>query len=224
MKLFIAVILSTIAATHCLPFFNDDQDKWIKFVDDFAAKDLPQFNNAASKGTTGVLPTLIGDLVDDLTATATNNAKLLPNIQKVVGSIDDLAKQLKTSWWARTKLRILVKAVDGQRDNESYYRLDAAREWVARRLNSTKGQLTSDMTTVQSQSVAARDFLDDNAQQFVQAIKAIVKLTDSDTLKNADQIEAIADKMAAGIQNIGQLTTLTKTAVDSATALQKSQK
>lgn len=197
----------------------DDAEKWKAFVPKFADKNLDAFKTAAKNGNQQKMGQLIGDLVSVINDANSNNDKLLPRIGKVVSSVESSANNLD-SWWGRWKLRFVVKAVDGTRDNKSYYSLDAAREWIARRLSVTSGQMNSDLKEIRNKVVEARDTLDRHAQVFVQGIKKIVKLTDDDTKKNAGKIQSIANELARDFKQTGEIIGKTNDALGTAKNVQ----
>lgn len=166
---------------------------------------------------------LLGDLIATIgDANHNNNQKLLPEIKKTLDMINSLADQ-QDKWYARSALRFLVTGIDGNRDNKSYYTLDAGREWIERRLSSTSGQLNQDLKATQAKIVDARDFLDEHAHVFVEGIKTLVKLTEGDARKESDQIKVTANAMTSDYLVAEQLKDKTLDALNAATNIQLSQ-
>ena len=129
-----------------------------------------------------------------------NNEKLAAGISKIVG-------QLKTiiSWGVNPAsshpLYVLTAAIDGNRDNVSYYVLDYCREWIDRRVESLTSapDLKQALLSIRKDIVTARDALDANAQVFVNGIKDLKNYSFMGMAwRHAKEVKAIIQKLDEG--------------------------
>lgn len=190
-----------------------------------AGKDLDEFNQAAQRSNLPKVGQLLDALVSTIRDAQKNNEKIVPVIGKMISAIQSLANS--GSWFGKQGLKVLVKAVNGNRDNRSYYTLDAAREWIARRLEATTGTpVKSGLEGVQDKVVIARDLLDSMAQNFVSGIKNLVALTAGDMNANVTvaAIHAQAANMTEDWKRSDSFTVATQDALTSAQAVQDAAK
>jgi len=208
----LASVFVSAPVAKAVRFMPSDKAYWEGQVPILSDKDLDKFEAAAlAKDRTALNAQTIA-LEDIVKEAQENNKKLVPQITKLVTWINDLA-QNSDKWFRPTMLRSLVVMIDGNRDNKSYYLLDAAREWIEKRLRLIGGQLQTDFRTAQNQIVDARDTLDDNAQIFVRGVKDIRKLSECPKTNDA-QIKGIATKMMNAMENGKALLPKTDTAIE----------
>jgi hypothetical protein len=194
-------VIGTFARISKLfPTRNNNHGSWEQYPTKLAQTDLEQFNAAVKAEDRQKLATLVGVIVSEVDKANTNTTnRVIPGLRSVVDSISKLSEQ--QDWCGRWSLRYLVTGLDGLRDNESYYRLEAANEWIEKRLPVTSGRLNADLSTTQSQIVDARDFLDNHAQVYVKCIKDLVKLTEDS--KNEDAIKVTAHELSSKLSHDG---------------------
>lgn len=106
----------------------------------------------------------------------------------------------------------------GNRDNKSYYLLDAARVWVDKRLSAAKGQLNTDLKDIQTKVVEARDTLEGMAQVFVKGIKDLKELL-KDSKANEQKVKDTVKGMVEVSKNAPVLAKKYDSAVDKITAV-----
>ena len=154
---------------------SDDKALRIKEAEEAAASHLQEFAEAAAKNDSESrkrLADLTGEIVDVLKDGQGNNIKLTDRLQPIINSIVNLSSgrfrfvRMRSLWF-------ITSAIDGNRDNKSYYRLDSGREWIERRLNYTDASLRSRLVDAQQTIVEGRDALESMAVTFVQGIKTI---------------------------------------------------
>jgi len=196
---FFSTLFASAPVAKAIRFMPSDKAYWEGQVPILSDKDLDKFEAAAQAKDRSALNSEVVALKDIVAEAQENNKKLVPQITKLVTWINDLA-QNSDKWFRPTALRSLVILIDGNRDNKSYYLLDAAREWIEKRLSLVGGQLQNDFRSAQNQIVDARDTLDDNAQIFVRGVKDIRKLSECSKTNDA-QIKGIATKMMNAMEN-----------------------
>ena len=163
-----------------------------------AAKDLQKFNVAAEKNDRKEVNNLIkSQLLPVIQEAQKNNEKVVPKIGDIIGKINSLAKDAADNWFKEQGLKAFVWLLNGNRDNLSYYKTDAGREWIQRRLAASKDQLKKDLTDLQKKIVEGRDNLDALAQSFVKGVKEIKELTTNgeSAKKNESKIKKTAEDM-----------------------------
>lgn len=159
---------------------------------------MEEFKAAVKSNDKNTIAQLVADeLLAAVDEAFENNKKFFPTIDSVLKRITDMSNGNLNNWFRAGALSLLVRAIDGNRDNLSYYRLDAGKLWVDRRVESTSGQLKSDLTDARTKVVDARDTLDALAQVFVKGIKDIKQLTPNPftTGRNTEAIRAVVTTM-----------------------------
>lgn len=113
-----------------------------------------------------------GEIVAVLKDGQANNRKLTDRLQPIINSIVSLSSG-RFRFMRMRSLWFVTSAIDGNRDNKSYYRLDSGREWIERRANHTDPELKNKLLDAQQSIVQGRDALESMAVTFVQGVKTI---------------------------------------------------
>lgn len=154
---------------------SDDKAQRVKEAEETAVLHLQQFIDAASRNDTESrkqMSDYTGELVAVLKDGQANNRKLTDRLQPIINSIVSLSTG-RFGFMRMRSLWFVTSAIDGNRDNKSYYRLDSGREWIERRANYTDPELKSKLLDAQQSIVQGRDALESMAVTFVQGVKTI---------------------------------------------------
>lgn len=193
--------LTNHTVTTAWPIKPDDKKYWEDQVTVISDRDLDQFVTAATNGDKKVIVKLLTDLKKVVSDSQSNIKTFLPFIGTAVGSLGKLAEGKSWTFSLRMiSLRFIVNAIDGNRDNKSYYLLDAARVWIEKRLSSAQGQLKTDLKDIQNMVVETRDTLESMAQVFVKGVKDLKELT-KDAKTNEEKIKQTVSGMVGASKN-----------------------
>ena len=166
----------------------------IKKAEQFANKKLQDFKDAAQKDDKKRMADLVKDVLKLLKSVERNNNKLLSTIDILTNAVKFTSDRELDGWFWSRLLHFVVSAIDGNRDNYSYYMFDGCSKWIERRVGSVKGDLKDRLDNSRKLIIDARDDLDSHAQIFVQGIKKIRELSsDGKAGKNADEIRAVVE-------------------------------
>ena len=194
-----------------IPLKKDDTPQLKEEGEFFASDRLQEFKDAAKNN--GDLTSFFQDLLDYIEKAHKNNPKLLSKIKIIVGQMK-LITILGINRISSHQLHALAWAVDGNRDNVSYYVLDYSAKWIEQRLDSVSDTVKARMQVIRDNIVTARDTLDANAQVFVKGIKDIKKWTYMGRgAEHADEIKEIIKTLDEGTKD-DTLVTKTNRAVD----------
>lgn len=191
-------------AAHGWRLWPDDSEQRIQEAEEIASRDLSAFEWAGKNNDGASMTRLMRtQLLAAVEEAYHNNEGFLPRFAWIIETIHSLAYGDLNSWIRAGTLGFLVRAIDKNRDNLSYYRLDAGRMWIDRRINSTKGSLKSDLLDIQNRIIDTRDTLDSMAQVFVQNNRKLIAntWTPCEAPKNTDSIKAAADDIMQKYEN-----------------------
>ena len=162
---------------------------------------LEEFREAASNSQN--LKPYFNDLLNYIQKAQKNNEKLTNGIQKIVNHMKSIISR-GVSFIAIRRLHAVTTAIDGNRDNISYYVLDYSAKWIEQRLDSVTGELKQNLIEIKQDIETARDALDANAQDFVKGIKDIRSWT-APALpggeNHANEIVSVIAKLVKGAQD-----------------------
>ena len=185
--------------SNAIPLKKDDTPQLKAEGEAFASAKLQEFQDAAKKEED--VTAFFKDLLEYVQKAQKNNGKLLRGIKIIVSQMK-LITMLGINRISSLQLHALTAAIDGNRDNVSYYVLDYTVQWIERRLESTSGDLKSRMETIRDNLVTARDTLDANAQVFVKGVKDIKEWTHLGRgASHAQEIKDIIQKIDEGTQD-----------------------
>ena len=154
---------------------HDDKAQRVKEAEEAAALHLQEFIDAAKKNDSGSrnqLADYTGEIISVLKDGQENNVRIADRLQPVINSIVNLSTG-RLRFMRMRSLWFLTAAIDGNRDNKSYYRLDSGREWIERRVNHTDQGLKEKLLEAQKTIIDGRDALETMAVTFVAGIKTI---------------------------------------------------
>ena len=192
----------------------NDTDCLIREGEAFANNKLENFRAAAEKNDATALKEMTKDLLNVVKKVQKNNDKLLPRITWIIDKIKSLSDADLNGFFAGRFLHLFVAAVDGNRDNYSYYWFDAAAKWVEKRFDATSGTLKTDLTDSRNMIIDARDELDSHAQIFVHGVKKIRQLSsDGKSGENTSEIRKVVQNLELMKETI-RLTEKTQATVD----------
>ena len=162
-----------------------------------------------------------GEIVAVLKDGQENNHKLTSRLQPIIDTIVNLSTG-RMRFFRMRSLWFMTSAIDGNRDNKSYYRLDSGREWIERRVNHTDGDLKRRLLDAQRTIVEGRDALESMAVTFVQGIKTIRAETSKRPGSEDDEvIHKTATEMQAASANKSVLIGKTDEAIQMMEAIQR---
>ncbi|KAI1294886.1 hypothetical protein HDE_05985 [Halotydeus destructor] len=198
MKSIAIIALALVAVVSA----GSDADYWIKQAKINAERDLDKFEPlivelAQGQNDTTDLVHQLQLLQAQIVESDKNSQFLFPNLGFLVNQINGLV-QGHPNFLQIGAFKILICAIDGPRDNKSYYLLDGAQNWVVLRVPALEAhpsdrvnKLKKELTNVQAATVDTRDTLDATAQKLVKAIKSLHALS-ADFKKNLAEIQKIA--------------------------------
>jgi len=191
----------------------NDTEKLIKKGEAFANDRLVDFQGAGQNGNSSSMAEMTNDLLVLVNKVQENNKVLTSFIENIVSSIKYLTDRNLHNFFYGRALHLLVAAVDGNRDNFSYYMLDASAKWIELRVESTPSQVKSDFESTRSLLLDARDNLDSHAQVFIKGIKTIRKLSSGGMSGEHEQdIRAVVDRFQEMMQTF-KLIEMTQTSI-----------
>ena len=157
-----------------------------KFID--AQK--PEFKAAAAKADKATMNKLSLNLVNNVKSAKELSDKALPGILKVTKVLREKTEQLNYFWLQNELVEFITHAMDGNRGNTVYCKLDASRTWIEDRLGDIVNEdMKKKYEEARDALVEARDALDVQVQVFATSIKAIKGMTDW-VAQNYQQIKA----------------------------------
>lgn len=186
---------------------KDDYKYWESQVEVIASKELDSFAAAVESGKRGEMHAALDELKGAVEEAHKNNNRLSRVLGGFVNTIKSLSTGLSLTRLPRMNLiRLMTKAIDGNRDNKSYFLLEAARQFIDRRIPLIKdgNPLKDLMKEALPKVTAARDTLDDMAQIFVNGVKKMITLTDN-SRANQDEIARLAKDLVENGKRSEQL-------------------
>lgn len=204
--------------------FSDDKAQRVKEAEEAAALHLQEFIDAAQKNDSGSrnqMANFTGEIISVLKDGQSNNLKLTDRIQPLVNTIVNLSTG-RLRFMRMRSLWFITSAIDGNRDNKSYYRLDSGREWIERRVNHTDAGLKEKLLDAQKTIIDGRDALETMAVTFVESIKTIRAETSKRPGTEDDTvIENMAKQMQESSGNKTILINKTDEAIQKLEAIEK---
>jgi len=195
MKLLLTSILLLAVTVNAWPLKKDDTEELKKQIEVKANKNLGEFIMDVKDNDVAKIKQNLVDLKQIVEDVQKNNHKLIPFINGVVGTLNFYAnRDLKCLWGGL--LHLTVAAVDGNRDNYSYYTFEAAKEWIKRRVNDTHDPLKQGLDDSFNKINAAQEDLDSHAQVFVSGIKKLNELSSGGKAgKNQEEIRKVVAEL-----------------------------
>lgn len=190
------VILALVASSLSWPIKPDDKEQRIREAEEIAAKDLDAFREAWDQKDFHSLANYTGDCLTAVREADNNNKRLVKGLGFIVNALSKLTEAKGWKFARMRKLQFLTNAADGNRDNLSYYRLEAARMWIERRSFAEVPELTEAMVAV----TAARDALENMASTLVAAIKTIKAETKKIFKEDDELIRETGRKVVAVVE------------------------
>lgn len=194
----------------------DDSEKQKTKGEEFANNRLLEFIASVKTNDVSAMVDMTSDLLDLVLEVAKNNERLLPFIGKVINWIKFFSEKDLNSWLGLNgrALHLLVSAVDGNRDNFSYYMFEGARLWIDKRLQPMTTVQQKHYNLVKKAIISARDDLDSHAQVFVQSVKKIRELSSGGNAgRNQEEIRAVVSELEKTMAT-SKLFELTNIAID----------
>lgn len=181
-QLFVIVVIVAVVGTQG-SFFQTNAEKELKKQE--------QFKQAAQANDRETLTKLFQTLVDTLKKAHDNTNKFFSHIHRTTTQLDEpgfLERKVALDF-----VRVLLDEV---RDKGSYFKLDAAQEWIQQRLNGqfASPNLKDRLSTLQQSIIAARDTSNNLFQVCDESLKSIQDLS-SDFHANIDKIRYEVDKV-----------------------------
>ena len=197
----VLLVIACVTLSSAWPLKPDDKQQRIREAEEIAARDLQVFLEAYAHKYTGKLAELTRDAIDVLQSAQVNNRKLNKALGPVIAIMDKLANPSggplgkPINFLKLRALQLLSNLLDGNRDNFSYYRLDAIREWIERRTTSEGAHDSKELKQAHEHVVAARDALETMASTFVKGLKDIKEETKHVLHEDHKRIKQIADNI-----------------------------
>lgn len=172
----------------------DDTPRLEQEREEFAAKNLESF----VAGDEAARTSFYKEAGDILKAVQKNNDNVLGNSEPVERLMVKLSSGGLFDFVQMRVLQLLTNLIDGNRDNFSYYKLDAVREAAQRRLDAgVSGEEAETLQKLVKETTEARDALDTTAQAFVKGVKKIKELTADVGHEDHEEIQNQAKGMIA---------------------------
>ena len=203
MKLSVTLLLVVLGMASAIawPIKPDDKEQRIREAEEIASKNLETFKDAVAKQWPGKMAELTLDVIPYLEEAQGNNRKLNKLLAPVITVLNKLANPSRgplappINFLKLRALQLLSNLIDGNRDNLSYYRLDAIRMWIERRTGDDGAKDVQELKDAGKAVVAARDALEAMASTFVAGLKEIKEETRHILHEDHARIKAIAGKI-----------------------------
>lgn len=182
-KQFAIILICFTSIASCWPIIPDDKQQRIREAEEIASKDLDAFRTAWNNKDYRLLAIYTEDCLKAVEEAHNHNKVLVPGLSAVVKGLTKLTEWKAAKFIRMRLLQLLTNAADGNRDNLSYYRLDAVRMWVERRSFADVKELKD----AGASATAARDALENMASTLVAALKTI-KVETSKVGKEDDEL------------------------------------
>ena len=163
------LVLALAVAVTAIPLKKDDTPQLKKEKEETVQGRLQEFVSGDASSRTQ----LYQPILDILNAVQKNNKKVTGALEPVQNVMEKLAQGDHFRFLKDAGLRVITTIIDGNRDNFSYYKLDAVKEWADKRAQQVDGPEVETLRTISRQATDARDALDSMAQVFVKGVKAI---------------------------------------------------
>ena len=187
----IALLLLVAVACTAWKLKDDDTPRLKEELEATAARDLDAF----VKGDEASRTALYKEPLEILKQVQQNNGKVLGTLEPVEGLMKKLGDGEKFDFLRFRALQLITNFLDGNRDNFSYYKLDAVVQFAQRRLDAgVTGPDAEILTKLRDEATVARDSLDTMAAAFVKGVKEIKEETNHVGKEDAVKIKAAADK------------------------------
>ena len=186
------MLLSLVASGSAWRLKADDTDKLKKEAEATRVQDLEAFveGDAEARRPLYQVPR------DILAQVQANNKKVLGALEPVEGLMVKLAEGTRFHFLRMRALALITSFIDGNRDNFSYYKLDAVVQWAEERLKSvTEGPDAELLAQLRDKAAEARDALDSMAQAFVKGVKEIK----AQTTRGGKEDDAVIQETANAI-------------------------
>ena len=187
----------------------DDKELRIREAEEIASRDLDTFKKAVADNDKETLKELTRKIIDVAWEAKENSEKLVAKLAPLLKVLKQLTSETRlplplASVLQFLKLRalhLLTSALDGNRDNLSYYRLDAVREWLERRTREDGAKDVIELKEAHTSAVKARDALETMASTLVAGLKEIKEETSVITNDNFEKIRAAAEKIVKAVED-----------------------
>ena len=203
----IIAFLTCLSLAAAWPIKPDDKELRIREAEEIASRDLDTFKKAVAENDKAKLAQLTLDVIDVVREAQENNKKLTAKLSPLLKVLKELTSETRQplplesaiQFLKLRALHLLTSALDGNRDNLSYYRLDAVREWLERRTNDDGAKDVTELKNAHTYVVEARDALETMASTLVAGLKEIKDETSVITNKDIVKIRAAAEKIVRAV-------------------------
>ena len=205
----LALVCCIAMTATAWPLKHDDKEQRMEEAEQIAGWELEQFKQAVASNDNVALARMTNYAIDVLKEAQANNQKLnrvMPPLMQVLKRLTSTEHILLRPMLAPLKLRalhLLTTVLDGNRDNLSYYRLEAVREWIERRTKEDGIKDSQDFADSHASVIAARDALEAMASTFVAGLKDLKEETSHIFREDRQKIKMIADNIIAVAQENG---------------------
>jgi len=195
MKFLLASVLLLAVTVNAWPVKKDDTEELKKQIEVTANKNLGEFIMDVKANDVAKIKQHLKDLKQIVEDVQKNNHKLIPFINGVVETLVFYTKRDLNIVWGGL-VHLTAAAIDGNRDNYSYYTFEAAKEWIKRRVNNTHDALKQGLDDSFNKINAAQEDLDSHAQVFVSGIKKLKELSSGGNAgKNQEEIRTVVAQL-----------------------------
>lgn len=183
--------LIKISASSAWQIKADDTEYWKQRSEEIASNEQDNFAlDVTRRGQ------LSDTLVNAVKESQANTNKLLPALKLLSTRVNYLAQHAPRSRMHRSALNLLINAILGNRDNKSFYLLDAAAKWIERRLPSINNEYERNALVKAKDAIEqARDTLDATGHAFGVGVITIRRLIDGNSDNKWNQIRDAANTM-----------------------------
>jgi hypothetical protein len=178
----------------------DDSSFWKNEVVRISDNKLQEWKTASAAGDNTQMYNLLQELYDTVKQAEDNNSKKGPIFNRVISRMKTLSDKsdLDNCLGSGGRFRLLLAAIDGNKDNKSYYSYEAGMEWIEKRLPFTNGQMYNELKEIQEVLTRAHESINDFGYTFGSGAKKLAKLLENKQgKKNENEIRRIVNGIVA---------------------------
>ena len=194
------VVLLFVSQTLAWQFKPDDTEYWKQQPEILSSKRLKAFKKAASNEDHKKIASLLQDLKSMVEDANENNKSKGPVFQSLISRMKTLSdkQDLDQCNGSGGRLRLLLAAIDGNKDNKSYYLYESAIQWIEKRLKAANGLIDDELSEIKDLIVEARESINTFGHTFGKGVKDMRKLLlNRQGKKNAAEIRRIVSGIIA---------------------------
>ena len=205
----VVAFLPCLCLAAAWPLKPDDKKLRIREANRIASRDQGIFVKAVAENDEETLAELTRDIIDVVREAQENNEKLVAKLAPLLKVLKQLTSESTLplplarvlQFLKLRALNLLTHVLDDNRDNVSYYRLDAVRDWIERRTRDDGAKDVIEFKDAHRTVVEARDALETMASTLVAGLKEMKDESSIFGNRDAEKIRAVAEKIVKTVED-----------------------